>query len=157
SVSSATAPNGAFQVAAQPGPGYLVIQGPSDDYVLREFGAQGGVYYAQPGNRRFYAHAYQLLDLKSDGTSQDVPITLRASKPISGRVIGPDGQPVRDAWIFSRVILQVRPAGGWKIWNVISDRGRGHVRDGHFALHGISSDTEVPAYFLEPHRRWGAV
>ena len=41
SVPSATGPDGSYRLAAPPGPGYLVTQGPSDDYVLREMGAEG--------------------------------------------------------------------------------------------------------------------
>ncbi len=154
--SSATDPDGAFQVVAPAGPGYLVVQGPSDDYVLREFGAKGGEFYAEPGNRRFYAHAYTFLDLKPESVSQDVNLTLRPGTTITGRVLGPDGQPVRDAWIFSRVILHEVPSGGWKIWNVNYGRGRGQVHDGRFALHGLGPDEEVTAYFIEPKRDWGA-
>ena len=42
SVPGVTGPDGTYRVAAPPGPGYLVVQGPDDDYVLREFGGEGG-------------------------------------------------------------------------------------------------------------------
>jgi RNA polymerase sigma factor (sigma-70 family) len=146
---SATGADGAFQLSAPARPGYVVVQGPSDDYVLREFGAEGGVYFAQPGSRRFYAHAYQFLDLKPGPTSKGLSLSLRPGATIAGRVLGPDGQPVREAWIFSRVILHEVPSGGWKIWRVIYGRGRGEARDGGFALHGLDPDEDVPTYFIE--------
>ena len=40
-VPAVTGPDGTYRVAAPPGPGYLVVQGPDDDYVLREFGGDG--------------------------------------------------------------------------------------------------------------------
>ena len=33
---------------------------------------------------------------------------LRRGATVTGQVVGPDGQPVRDAWIFSRIILDPR-------------------------------------------------
>src|SRR5262249_30146005 len=124
--------------------------------VLCEFGAQGGDFQAQPGSRRFYAHAYQFLDLKPGSTVPDVNLTLHPGASVHGRVLGPDGQPVRDAWIFSRVIQQSPPTGGWKHWDICTTRGRGTTYGGHFALHGLGPDPEVPAYFLEADRQWGA-
>ena len=37
--------------------------------------------------------------------SQAVNLVLRRGATVEGRVVGPDGQPVRDAWIFCRLIL----------------------------------------------------
>ncbi len=47
--------------------------------------------------------------------------------------------------------------GGWQRWYVTDDRGRGHVRDGRFTLHGLdpAEDAEVPVHFLEPNRQLG--
>ena len=53
--------------------------------------------------------------------------TLRRGATVRGRVIGPDGQPVQEARMFSRVILPSRPTGGWKIWEA---REHGQVRNG---------------------------
>jgi beta-lactamase regulating signal transducer with metallopeptidase domain len=144
--------DGTYRVAGPPGPGYVVAQGPSDDYVPREFAVAGG-----PLNRhRFYAHAYRSVDLKPGGPEQEVDLALRPGAAIDGRVVGPDGQPVRDAWVISRLILSGFPAGARKRWVVRNDRGRGRARDGHFALHGLEPDAEVAAYFLDPERKLGA-
>jgi hypothetical protein len=78
-VPSATGPDGSYRLAAPPGPGYLVTQGPSDDYVLREMGAEGSEGTARPGRRRFYAHAYTFLDLKPESTVQEVNVVIRRS------------------------------------------------------------------------------
>jgi beta-lactamase regulating signal transducer with metallopeptidase domain len=92
-----TGPDGAYRMAAPSGPGYVVVQGPDDDYVLNEFGADGGAYVARPGRRRFYAHAYRAVDLKPGGPDHEVDLTLRPGVALSGRAVGPDGKPVRDA------------------------------------------------------------
>ncbi len=155
SLPAATGPDGTYRAAAPPGPGCLVVQGPDEDYVLREFGGYRPDA-ARPGGLRLHAHAYRTVELRPGEPDQVVDLTMRRGSAIHGRIVDPDGQPVRDAAIFSRIVLQSRPTGGWKVWNVVYDRGRGHVHDGRFALHGLDADVEVPAYFLKPERRLGA-
>jgi beta-lactamase regulating signal transducer with metallopeptidase domain len=159
SIPAATGPDGTYRVAAPPGAGYVVVQGPGDDYVLREFGAEGGLYVAQPGRRRFYAHAYRAIDLKPDAPDQEVDLTLRPGRAIRGRAVGPDGQPVQDAWVCSQLMVWTVPNGGWKIWVTPQDHSRSQLRDGRFVLHGLdpNSAVKVPAFFLEPFRKLGAV
>ena len=70
---------------------------------------------------------------------------------MSGRVIGPDGQPISDTWLISRALL--RPsAGARRIW---WGDVHGTARDGRFELHGLDPDAEVPVHFLEPKRKLG--
>jgi protocatechuate 3,4-dioxygenase beta subunit len=160
-VPAATGPDGTYRVAAPPGPGYLVVQA-SDEYALREFGGDGdpSLIEAEPGHRRFYAHAYRAVDLKPGGPDQEVDIALRRGATVRGRVVGPDGQPVPDARVFSRIILRTNPVGGWRDFVVsfvgLVGFGRGRVYDGRFALHGLDADVEVPVFFLEPERKLGA-
>lgn len=159
SIPAATGPDGAYRVAAPPGPGHLVVQGPDDDYVLHEFGADGGFYAARPGRHRFYAHAYRAVDLKPGEPDHVVDLTLRRGVAIRGRAIGPDGQPVQDGWVCSRLMQRTQPDGGWKLWVVAQDHSRIQLRDGRFVLHGLdpNSAVEVPAFFLDPKRKLGAV
>jgi beta-lactamase regulating signal transducer with metallopeptidase domain len=151
-------PDGAYRVAAPPGPGYVVAQGPDDDYVLHEFGAEGGMYQAQPGRRRFYAHAYRPIDLEPGGPDHEVDLSVRRGVALRGRAVGPDGQPVRDGWVCSRLMLRTEPDGGWKLLVTLHDHSRSRLRDGRFILHGLdpNSADEVPAFFLEPERKLGA-
>ena len=101
--------------------------------------------------RRIYAHAHTLLDLKPGIDSQEVHVVLRRGATVKGQVVGPDGQPVRDAWIFSRIILDPRP-GRARSWN---GRHHGKVHDGRFEVHGLDPDAEVPVYFLDPKQQAG--
>ncbi len=153
SVPSSTGLDGSFRIAAPAGPGYLVTQGPSDDYVLREMGAEGGVYFAKPGSRRFYAHAYTFLDLKPENSGQEVNVIIRRGVTAKVRVVGPDDRPVQDAKVVSRMILGTPAAGGWKIRD---RRHLGRVRDGQFELHGLDPETEVPVYFFDSRHELGA-
>jgi hypothetical protein len=155
----ATAADGTYRVAGPPGAGYVVVQGPSEDYVYREVAGDRAPFQAIVRRGRFYAHAYQPVELKAGGPDQEVDLSLRPGAAIHGRVVGPDGQPVRNGWVFSRLILSSFHAGGWESWTVMTntDRGRGHIRDGRFALHGLEPDVEVAACFLDPVRKLGAM
>jgi hypothetical protein len=148
---AATAEDGSFQLGVVPDPGYLTILGPGEDYMLREIG-QRMAYSGQPGGRRLYAHAFHKLDLKPGSGSQEVAIALRPSAPVQAQVVGPDGRPVRDTLVISRVILQPTMIA-WLFWRSYY---HGAVRDGHFAVHGLADDTEVPVYFLDVKRNLGA-
>jgi beta-lactamase regulating signal transducer with metallopeptidase domain/protocatechuate 3,4-dioxygenase beta subunit len=152
-----TSPDGTYEVAAPPGPGYLVVQGPDEDYVLRESGADGGYFVARPGRERFYAHAYRAVDLRLGEPAPKVDVTLRRGAAVHVRLVDPDGRPVPDAMVISRVVLESQPRGGWRIWRAtLASRGPGRVRDGRFTVHGLDPDTEVPVYFVEPGRNLGA-
>jgi hypothetical protein len=148
---AATAADGSFQFGVMPAPGYLSILGPGEDYVLEEMG-QRLALTGQPGGRRIYAHAFHALDPKPASASREVTIKLRPSAIVRGRVVGPDGQPVRDALVISRVVLQP----GWIAFLSWTANYRDEVRDGYFAVHGIAPDIEVPVYFLDAKRNLGA-
>ncbi len=146
-----TAVDGSFQLAAQPIRGHLAIKGPGADYVLEAIG-EGLFFMGQPGGRRLYSNAFITCDPKPGQAEPQVNVELRRGVTIKGQVIGPDGQPVPDTWMISRVMLG--PSGAVRqAW-----RGdvHGEARDGRFELHGLDPDTETPIYFLEPNRKLGA-
>ncbi len=147
-----TAADGSFRLGTVAGPGHLFVKGPGDDYVLREISGRM-MERGQPGESRIYSHAFRFLDLELDSESQPVHVVLRPGATVTGQVVGPDGQPVGHAWIFSRVILDPRQ-GAWHIWN---GKHHGNVRNGRFEIQGLAPDTEVPVYFLEPKGKLGGV
>jgi acetyl esterase/lipase len=147
-----TAADGSFQLGADSGPGHLFVKGPGDDYVLRETSGRM-MERGQPGESRVYSHAFRFLDLKPDIDSQEVNVVLRPGATVTGQVVGPDGQPVYHAWIFSRVILNPRQ-GAWHIW---IGRHHGNVNTGRFEIHGLDPDTEIPVSFLDPKGKLGGV
>ena len=79
-------------------------------------------------------------------------VVLPPGVTVKGRVVGPDGQPVADAWMLSRIHLRPeRPL--LRRW---SGDQHGTARNGRFELHGLDPDSEVPVSFLEPKRKLGA-
>ncbi len=145
-------PDGSFQLGVSPGSGYLFIQGPSEDY-LNQFIGDRMVGAGQPGGHRIYSHALLALDLKPGTVSQDVNVSLRRGATVKGQVTGPDGQPVPNAYLFSRIILD--PSSG--IWRRWTGRQNTRMRSGRFEIHGLDTDTEVPVYFLDPKRKLGTM
>jgi protocatechuate 3,4-dioxygenase beta subunit len=146
-----TAADGSFRFGALPSPGFLAVMGPSDDYVYQETGGQM-VRNGQPGGRRSYSHAIIRLDLKPGIRDREVHLSLRRGITVKGQVIGPDGQPVGETWLISRVILEPAP-GPWRFW--WGDE-HGIARNGRFEIHGLDPNVETPVYFLEPKRKLGA-
>jgi hypothetical protein len=143
--------DGSFQLAALPSPGYLSVMGPTDDYVFQAVDS-GMVDAGRPGGSRYYSHANILLDLKPGVESTTVNVVLRRGGAVKGEVVDPDGKPVANAWMISRIILPQTP-GAWKTWR------RGHhavTRDGRFVLHGLDPNVETPVHFLEPKRKLAA-
>ena len=146
-----TRPDGSFQIAILPKADHLAIQAPNDDYVLREM-SYDLFYQGRAGSsRRLYSHAFIALDPKPGNTDPEVSVALRRGVTLQGRVVGPDDQPVRDAWMISRAIL--RPGTvPWRSWRADE---HGTARDGRFELHGLDPDAEVLVYFLDPRRKLG--
>ncbi|MHB1556964.1 MAG: M56 family metallopeptidase [Isosphaeraceae bacterium] len=158
----ATGPDGTYRIAGPPGPAFVIVQGPSDDSVLRVYGGEGGPIRAQAGGRsRFYAHAYRTLELKA-GADQEVNLTVRRGSSVVVRVVDPEGKPARGAAVFSRLLVRGLQIGGWKRWLSPGVGGWANVRDGRIVLHGIDPNPEpgpdaaVSAFFLDAERDLGA-
>jgi RNA polymerase sigma factor (sigma-70 family) len=149
-----TLADGSFELAVLPRLGYLTVQAPTEDYVLQELD-QGLLSNGQPGSQRVYAHAFVACDPKPDGDRKeeaDVKAELQPGVTAKGQVVGPDGKPVVDAWMLSRIHLNPsQPL--LRRW-----RGNYHgtARNGRFELHGLDADAEVPVSFFEPKRKLGA-
>jgi RNA polymerase sigma factor (sigma-70 family) len=146
-----TSADGSFAIAVPPEPGQLIIQGPSDDYVLQEISNRQGIE-GQPGGYRRYAHGFTAYSPKPGSDRLEVNAALRRGATVKGRVIGPDGRTVQDAWIIGRTILRPFPTV-YRLW-----RGGEHdiAHNGRFELHGLDPDAAVPVHFLEPQGKLGA-
>jgi RNA polymerase sigma factor (sigma-70 family) len=143
--------DGSFQVAVPPGKGYLLVLGPTLDYVPRPIA--GSKLYGRKGDarswRRYYAHDIIPYDVGPGAAPREVKATLKPARTLRGRVVGPEGQTVEDLVILTR--NQIDPTDfGWRGWDSI------HARDGRFELPGFDPETPSPAYFLDAAQEWGA-
>lgn len=143
-----TSGDGSFEIAVAPGQGHLLVHGSTDDFVYREID-QMMLYRGHPGGQRNYTHGLIGYNLKSGDETLEVSVELRRGETLSGTVVGPDGQPVADAAIISR--LYIAPLG--TTWR---SEYQGQVRDGRFELHGLDPDREERVYFLDSKRALGA-
>jgi RNA polymerase sigma factor (sigma-70 family) len=147
-----TGPDGSYRLPVNPVSGTLAVLGPSDDYVLQELG-ENMIQEGQPGGQRWYAHAFIKCDLKPGTEGREASLVLRRGATAKVRVVGPDGQPVASARMFSRLILQPQPWPRRRFWGDF----HGEVHDGRCELHGLPPDGEVPVYFLDSKNQAGAV
>ena len=145
-----TAADGSFELVANPGPGYLMAEAPTDDYVVREIDSRLVYEEDQVFGRRMKAHAYVAYDGKVASANRAVDIVLKRGVTVTGMALGVDGHRVQDARILSRSITSYRFARPW------SGDLRDTVHDGHFALHWIDPDAEVSVYYLDPKGKRGA-
>jgi RNA polymerase sigma factor (sigma-70 family) len=141
-----TGADGSFAIALPPGKGYLLVQGPSPDYVhvaLESNLIEG----RRPGGSRLYPDAALAIDVPARGEPKEVALTLRRGATVRGRLLLPNGTPVPRALVLSRLHVYVDLG-----WHFASE-----MRGGVFELHGLDPEKQVPVYFLDPVNRCGAV
>ena len=140
-------PDGSFRIAVIPGAGHLLVFGPSSDYVLQGIGERE-LAYGESGGERSYAHAVVAYDVKADAKPVEISAALQRGVTVTGRVVGPEGQPVGDAQIIT--LLSVYPLQlAWRGVYAIP------VRAGHFALHGLDPEKPVRLDFHDAQHGWG--
>ncbi len=145
-----TANDGTFRLGVMPGPGYLLVKGPTTDYLHEEISAvdlRGELIWP---NRRFYPDALRKLDPKPDAGPVEVEFTLRRGETLRGHVVGLNGEPERDAVLFSR----------WALARYQMTTNYGNfplvVRGGRFELNGCDPTSSAPALLVDVKKQRGA-
>jgi hypothetical protein len=138
----ATGADGTFRIAGLPGRGYLLIEGPDADYVLRENGGQRQLFQGKRGGAPWRSHGFVALDLQPDAEPPEAAVTLRRGVTLEGAVAGPDGQAVGDLQVFCRF-------EGFSTHPV-------KVRGNHFELHGCNPEEKITVVFFDAVKSWGA-
>ena len=82
---SSTGPDGSFHARSSARPGHLIVEGPSDDYVLQEVGERM-IFDGLPGGRRRYSHAIIALKIEPSDTEREVNVTLRRGMTVKGEL-----------------------------------------------------------------------
>jgi hypothetical protein len=142
-------PRGEFAIPVLSGLGHLLVYGPTSDYVYQEAGDRE-LSEGHSGGRRNYAQAISRIDPPNDSASPiDLTIKLRRVAPVSGRLLTPDGQPVEESLMISR--LQINPHS--PTWRANTAE---FVRGGRFAVAGCGAGVECSICFLDPQHQTGA-
>jgi hypothetical protein len=146
-------PDGTFELAVLPGPGWLLVKGPSADYIhvavsarQLECGKAGGMPYFPD------ALVPLDLDLKPGGAAREVVVPLRRGVTVSGRVLAHDNSPTTSTFLLAPSYLAPKssPRG-------TATQMRLPTRDGHFELPGCDPERSVPVLFFDTSRQQGAV
>jgi RNA polymerase sigma factor (sigma-70 family) len=138
--------DGSFSLCVLSGRGTLLIHAPTPHFILTELGSRE-LAIGKPGGLRSYAHAFVPLDLKV-GPTHDVTVTLRRGASVKGRLLNPDGKPVAEALMISRLKILAHSPN----WRGFPDV----VRDGRFEVHGLDATKSCPVYFLDAKNKLGA-
>lgn len=89
----ATDADGRFRMPVWPGPGHLLVHGPTTDY-LHIMVSDGDLYYGKPGLQRNYPDGALRVKYKP-GETAAAPVTIELARGVTLRrkVVRPDGQP----------------------------------------------------------------
>jgi RNA polymerase sigma factor (sigma-70 family) len=144
--------DGSFQIGVLPGLSYLLIQGPTLDYIHHELFEKSpyrGVISDKPEGPRLYPDGWVKLDLKAGDEPEQVKITLRRGVTVEGRLVGPDGKPVAKAAMLCRLHVTAGYGHQWQ-HNPVD------VYGGRFQLRGCDPEKSYPVLFLDSDHHWGA-
>jgi RNA polymerase sigma factor (sigma-70 family) len=153
-IEAATDADGRFTLVVPRGPGHLLAQGPTADYLHVEtsFGKMGA------GIRpsfHMYPDALAALDIKDGEATLPVEFRLRRGVTVSGRVVTPDGKPVAKAFAVGRSYAPYQENAFPLVpFNGIAPRIE--VNDGRFEIPGCDPEKPSTFYFLDLDDRLGA-
>ncbi len=95
------------------------------------------------------AHDIIPYEVKVGEPPHEAAASLRPGVTIKGRVEGPDGQTVTDAFILTTLHITANNPfwrGDFKV----------PVHDGHYELHGLAPDASTRIFVLDAEHQWGA-
>src|SRR5262249_35217324 len=142
-----TAADGSFRLAVLPGPGHLLVKGPTSDYLHVETSYRA-MELGKPGGQRFYPDAVVALEPRVGSEPGELAIELRRGVTVTGRVAGPDGKPVTNYPLLARSFI---PYGVVFRHNVVP------AKEGTFELPGCAPDRPTPVLVLDAAGQQGAV
>jgi RNA polymerase sigma factor (sigma-70 family) len=148
-----TKADGTFEAAVYPGKGHLLVKGPTPDYVIKytEFGDLG------PTVGSMYTHAVTAVDLKAGAEASEVNLKLRRGVKIAGRVVDPDGKPVKQAVLFYHDHLKDDPDRAYQAYNFGFNLEPVSVKDGRFELTGCDPKKKLCVVVLDRKNQIGGL
>jgi RNA polymerase sigma factor (sigma-70 family) len=142
-------PDGRFELVVQPGPGHLLINGPTPDYLKTEITSRD--LYGVPivPNRRNFYDALVALDLEPQKGPHQLAVSLRRGVTLTGTVIDPDGKPVARAQM---ACLTYFPTQVY-FFGVFTKE----VTEGRFVMPGCDPEKPTEIFFCDAKNQLGAV
>jgi len=113
--------DGRFRLPVLPGPGHVLVQGPSLDYLHTLF-SRGERLYGKPGLDREYYDAAAKINFKLNEKPQSLTIPLTRGVTLRRRVVRPDGSPAT-GFAFTHSYLEFTPNIGFALVDVMIDDG----------------------------------
>jgi beta-lactamase regulating signal transducer with metallopeptidase domain/protocatechuate 3,4-dioxygenase beta subunit len=146
----ATDANGVFRLGIMPGPGHLLVKGPTRDFLHDEITSVDLFGELIWPNTRHYPDALRKLSPKPGEGPLDVELTLRRGVTVRGHVVDAEGQSVREAILVSRWYLSERDM---TFYHAPTSKT---LRGGRFALDGCDPGSSAPVLFLDVKNQRGA-
>ena len=154
SIEAVSGPDGTFTLVVPYGPGNLLVQGPTADYLhVATSNVEMGV--GPRPSFHLYPDAHAVLDIKDGEAPRPIDLRLRRGVTVTGRVVAPDGRPVAEAFAIGRSYVPY----GERAYNMSVGNGdppRIEVKDGRFEIPGCDPNKPVAFYFLDRKDRLGA-
>jgi RNA polymerase sigma factor (sigma-70 family) len=158
-----TGARGDFRLVVPPGACYLLVNGPTPDYVWHKLAvdrvakrrtAVADSLRQSAGKRRgkkhfYYPDAWKALNHKVGDKPGVLEVQLRRAPLLKGRLVGPDGKPVNRAMVIPGQVPFGETAVGWFARKL-------EVRKGQFALPLRNLEASLWAHFYSPDRGLGA-
>lgn len=146
-----SAADGTFEMGVMPGPGHLLVKAPNPDFVSRVAWFQD-FQYPEPGMVRYGLEGLARIDPQSGSKELEVTVPLRRGLTVRGRVVGPQGEVVRNAVLLSHSYSRVPHINSQSLMTIWPRP----VRDGRFELRGCDPEEPQRVFFLEVEHQWGA-
>ncbi|MEX2140545.1 MAG: M56 family metallopeptidase [Pirellulales bacterium] len=139
---------GRFRLPVWPGPGYVLAQGPTRDFLHDEL-SMGDRIYGKTGLSREYYGASVRLNLEPGKSPQPITIELERGVTLRRRVLRPDGKPA-EAKAYARSYLP----DGYEINGSLPGLP---VERGLLELPGFEPKRSNPLFIVDFEQQCGAV
>jgi len=139
---------GRFKMPVCPGPGHLLVNARSLDYLPVET-SMGDMWYGEPGLQREYYHGVKQLELMQGSNPEPITIELARGKTLRRQVLRPDGTPATGKAFAASYLQDKENINGW-LPSI-------PVAIGKLDLPGFDPRLSTPLFILDVDNNSGAV